>query len=79
MNDYLEFAAAGWLMAIPLILAVWLSPRALTKIARRMVARADGLTAARAIYKLAYDTAMDENGDRMKPSTLSFEMKGFCR
>ena len=70
MNDYLQLAAAGWLIAIPLLLAVWHSPTALLKIKRRLVARADGLTASRAAYNAAHDAAM-----RPEPITIDWNIE----
>ena len=58
LNDYLQLAAAGWLIAIPLILAVWHSPEALLHISRRIAARADALKASRALYKVIHRQTM---------------------
>ena len=58
MSDYCVLAGIAWLMVFPLALAFWHSPQALLWLKRRLVSRADGLTAGRAAYNLAYAAAM---------------------
>jgi len=58
MSDYLVLAGIACLMIFPLALAFWRSPQALLWLKRRLVARADGLTAGRAAYNMAYASAM---------------------
>jgi hypothetical protein len=66
LNDLLTLSATGWLIAIPLALAAWFSPRCLLWLKRRLVARADGLTAGRAAYSVAHRAAMEGEGYRME-------------
>ncbi|HVW09176.1 MAG TPA: hypothetical protein VHC90_11380 [Bryobacteraceae bacterium] len=65
-NPLLIFCAIGWLVAIPLVLAAWFSPRCLLWLKRRLVARADGLVAASAAYRVAHGAAMEGEEYRME-------------
>jgi len=54
------------MLFIPLALAAWFSPRVLLWLKRRLVARADGLTAGRVAYDVAHRAAMAGEEYRME-------------